>query len=321
MRSFFTLFLLASAFLATAQQSGTFTVGGSATSFYPVRFSDGGWNLHKTTVLELGRSNVHTDASWRGSLMATFRYHVSNWGNGSEFIEADLRSFATNNVTSMVGGWKQVGWNGNIEVVIWLKGGNTTYQYSANVTVNPLVYDGTQHTLPYVSFSGEQFAAKTTIDDYVLNRGKTLSDQLYVLGDGTNYIAGKLGIGAKPLSTNVLVVKGDALFTKVKVKDFVNWPDYVFADDYQLRSLQEVKQFIAQYKHLPEVPSAAAIAKEGIDVSETQAVLLKKIEELTLYLLQHEALLTEQRALINAQQAQLAEQQQQLDQLTRPTKR
>ena len=66
----------------------------------------------------------------------------------------------------------------------------------------------------------------------------------------------------------------------------VPWPDYVFAPGYRLRPLSEVAQFVRANGHLPEVPSAATVQAEGLDLGATQAVLLKKIAELTLYLLE-----------------------------------
>lgn len=73
---------------------------------------------------------------------------------------------------------------------------------------------------------------------------------------------------------------------KVAVKNSDEWADYVFAKDYKLRSLDEVKRFIQTNKHLPGVPSADDIAKEGIDVGKMHAKLLEKIEELTLYMIE-----------------------------------
>lgn len=68
-----------------------------------------------------------------------------------------------------------------------------------------------------------------------------------------------------------------------------NWtletPDYVFADDYKLRSLDEVEKFIEKEKHLPEVQSAKEMKEEGVDIAELNMTLLKKVEELTLYLI------------------------------------
>ncbi|MEO1416247.1 MAG: hypothetical protein AAFW00_13260 [Bacteroidota bacterium] len=63
------------------------------------------------------------------------------------------------------------------------------------------------------------------------------------------------------------------------------WPDYVFAEDYAIQDLSEVEAFIKENKHLPEVPSEAVVNSEGIELVEMNATLLKKIEELTLYVI------------------------------------
>jgi hypothetical protein len=81
-------------------------------------------------------------------------------------------------------------------------------------------------------------------------------------------------------------VNGEAIFTKAKVKDFGNWPDYVFNKDYQLPALAEVEKFIQQNKHLPGIPAAAEVQQKGLDLGDNQAALLKKIEELTLYIIE-----------------------------------
>ncbi|MGB0982560.1 MAG: hypothetical protein ACPG19_00895 [Saprospiraceae bacterium] len=92
---------------------------------------------------------------------------------------------------------------------------------------------------------------------------------------------------------------------KVKVDVKTAWPDYVFAKTYQLKPLSEVESFITQNSHLPEVPSAADMDKNGLDVAKMDATLLKKIEELTLYTIQQQKqleLLTNQ---LNALQEKL----------------
>ncbi|MBK7084313.1 MAG: hypothetical protein IPH53_06475 [Flavobacteriales bacterium] len=61
------------------------------------------------------------------------------------------------------------------------------------------------------------------------------------------------------------------------------WEDRVFKPGYELKSLPEVKTFIAEYGHLPGVPSACEMVDQGLDVLQTDAMLLKKIEELTLH--------------------------------------
>ena len=72
---------------------------------------------------------------------------------------------------------------------------------------------------------------------------------------------------------------------KVAVKTSTQWSDYVFDDQYILPPLNELEQFIKQHKHLPGIPSAAEMVKEGNDLLETDARLLAKIEEQSLYII------------------------------------
>jgi hypothetical protein len=62
----------------------------------------------------------------------------------------------------------------------------------------------------------------------------------------------------------------------------------VFDEDYDLMSLSEVESFIKENKHLPDVPSAKEVKKDGLDVAEMNATLLKKVEELTLHIIELE---------------------------------
>lgn len=68
----------------------------------------------------------------------------------------------------------------------------------------------------------------------------------------------------------------------------VSWSDYVFDSTYYLRPLMEVEKFIDLHHHLPDVPSAKEIADKGVSVGDNQAILLRKIEELTLYIIQQQ---------------------------------
>ena len=61
------------------------------------------------------------------------------------------------------------------------------------------------------------------------------------------------------------------------------WPDYIFNEGYELISLRELENFIKKNKHLPDVPREKEVIEEGIDLGKMNIVLLRKIEELTLY--------------------------------------
>ena len=97
---------------------------------------------------------------------------------------------------------------------------------------------------------------------------------------------GNVGIGSTN-PTEKLAVDGTVLAKKVRVSTAgVDWPDFVFAPSYELRALSEVEEFVKENKHLPEVPSAKEVEKEGLDLGKMDATLLKKVEELTLYLIE-----------------------------------
>jgi hypothetical protein len=81
--------------------------------------------------------------------------------------------------------------------------------------------------------------------------------------------------------------------------DVNGWSDFVFAPDYELMPLEKVAQYIATEHHLPNVPSEAEVKAQGIDIAEMNAILLRKIEENTLYLLQMKKENEELRAEIN----------------------
>ena len=68
-----------------------------------------------------------------------------------------------------------------------------------------------------------------------------------------------------------------------------DWPDYVFREDYVLMPLKNLRSFISENGHLPKVPSADNIEASGMDVGEMQKLMMEKIEELTLYILQLQA--------------------------------
>ena len=95
---------------------------------------------------------------------------------------------------------------------------------------------------------------------------------------------GNVGIGTTSPGSR-LTVKGNIHAEEVKVDLNVPGPDYVFDEDYELSSLEEVEKYIQENKHLPEIPSAADMEKTGIYLSEMNMKLLKKVEELTLHMI------------------------------------
>ena len=98
---------------------------------------------------------------------------------------------------------------------------------------------------------------------------------------------GNVGIGTTSTGPHKLAVEGSVGAREIKVQaPGTGWSDFVFEEDYNLRSLKEVENFISENNHLPDIPSQAEVTESGINLGEMDAKLLQKIEELTLYLIE-----------------------------------
>ena len=103
---------------------------------------------------------------------------------------------------------------------------------------------------------------------------------------------GKVGINAaNDIEGFSLTVGGGIITDEVLIKDVGAWHDYVFGKNYGLMPLNELKAYISENQHLPDVPSEKEVMENGIELSEMQGILLKKIEELTLYTLKQQEII------------------------------
>jgi hypothetical protein len=98
--------------------------------------------------------------------------------------------------------------------------------------------------------------------------------------------SGNVGIGTADTKGYKLAVTGSVIAESMKVKLQGSWPDYVFRRSYNLPTLTHIKAYIDKNQHLPDMPSEAEVAKEGINLGEIVKIQTKKIEELTLYLIE-----------------------------------
>lgn len=131
------------------------------------------------------------------------------------------------------------------------------------------------------------------------------TDPLFVIGNGTGTSAranaltvlknGKTLIGNPNLAGFMGTPDGYLLFVqqgilaekvKVAVATTAYWSDYVFDEKYKLKSIEDLESFVKTNKHLPNIPSAEEVVKNGIDMATMDAKLLEKIEELSLYIIQ-----------------------------------
>lgn len=193
-----------------------------------------------------------------------------------------------------------------------LKNGNTgigTYNPAATLHVAKTTGPTSNHAFRVDAYDNPPFivdgngnvgVGTSTISSKLEVRGGTNSNSQSALNvtdfSGNSILkvrnGGKVTIGAVPDNKIVgnysLYVKNGIITEMCKISNIntADWSDFVFYDDYNLMPLYEVEKFIKKHKHLPDVPSALEVSKTGIDVAKMDAVLLQKIEELTLYNIQ-----------------------------------
>ncbi|MBX3102251.1 MAG: hypothetical protein KF690_07070 [Bacteroidetes bacterium] len=126
--------------------------------------------------------------------------------------------------------------------------------------------------------------------------GTASPQKKFVVGDSTLVVTsqGNVGIGvANPgskLAVDGLVCAREVRVSKVGGQNsgICQWPDYVFEPGYSLMPLDKLEDYLKTHKHLPEVPAAKTVEQDGLYVGEMQYIQMKKIEELTLYIIQLE---------------------------------
>lgn len=128
-----------------------------------------------------------------------------------------------------------------------------------------------------INGAAQNTAVLTDIQDFVSNMSATHQVKNF-------NVMGKVGIGTTEPSEE-LSVNGKIRAHEIKV-EVADWPDYVFEDSYQLPSLAETERYIKNNKHLPDMPSADQVQADGVAVGELNRLLLQKVEELTLHLIE-----------------------------------
>ncbi|MBW6483755.1 MAG: hypothetical protein K0B10_11935 [Vicingaceae bacterium] len=143
-------------------------------------------------------------------------------------------------------------------------------------------------TIPSTATSSTKYAFQNRVISsdiiaYSVTNHSTNQDVFVVKGDGS------VGIGTDKTTGFMLSVEGDVRTRSIQVDAaIIPWSDFVFSDNFKLKNLLEVEDFINKYKHLPDVPSEKEVKEKGIDLGKMDAILLQKIEELTLYIIQQE---------------------------------
>lgn len=139
-------------------------------------------------------------------------------------------------------------------------------------------------------------------NDWSLYVGSTFTDNGAVIAIKATE-NGNVGIGTATPNAK-LAVNGKIRAHEIKVET-ANWPDYVFAKEYQLPTLRETEKHIKEKGHLPGIPSAAEVKANGVNLGEMNEKLLQKIEELTLHLIKMKEHSEEQDASIELLKSKL----------------
>jgi len=220
------------------------------------------------------------------------------------------RSLGTGNNNTILGDHAGYSlWGGSSNVFI---GYNAGYNEAGS---NKLYIDNSNTTVPliYGDFNSNQVGINAspvathalTVGGTLYSTGNIYATGIYVNGNsitdagfefwnkvGTNIWnrSDNVGIGVD-LSKNPnnyrLGVKGKIGAQEVQIENnSLTWSDFVFKDDYKLITLEELEHYIKVNKHLPEIPTEAEVRKDGLLVSEMNAKLLQKVEELTLYVIE-----------------------------------
>jgi hypothetical protein len=200
-------------------------------------------------------------------------------GSGAMYLGYDSPSDIYFGGSSANGIWKG---NGNVGIgtinpisKFQISGGNASQMTLGSNT--GILFSVVKNDEGYGMYAGVSGSGDTWIQ-----AGRTSSPMAYNLNLQAS--GGNVGIGTTSPSEK-LSVNGNIKAQKLIITQN-GWADYVFKTSYKLRPLNEVELFIKANQHLPDVPSEKEISNNGVDVGDAQAILLKKIEELTLYILE-----------------------------------
>lgn len=173
-------------------------------------------------------------------------------------------------------------YNGNFGVNQWGQDANSGYKY-------PFLNIETKQDIPIIMEIGAKPIMQIFQNQVLIGSDLSFpSTDAVAPYSGLNYTLG---------------VRGRIVSAGFTCKDLSQWADYVFDDNYSLKPLDEVADYVAENKHLPDVPSAKEVMDKGIDVAEMLKIQMQKIEELTLYSIQQEQKLAAQQERVSKLQA------------------
>jgi len=238
-------------------------------------------------------------ADWRFKATATGGFKIRDHGNSLDVITIEANSLANAlyiNAAGNVGMGTATPASGS---KLHASGGDfridETYPF---LEVNALSTTGNAG-ISFMENSGSTgwifYESSTDLLRINASNSNGYRNDIVILADG------RVGIGtATPATGYALSVNGKAVCTEVLVDNVANWPDYVFADDYKLMTLEELERSIQQNNHLPGLPAAAEVEENGVHLGDMQKRLLEKVEELTLYTIEQDKQIKELQMKLNS---------------------
>ncbi len=253
------------------------------------------------TVTELASAKLGFNSSGMFIFEAPVS-HAGVWGNAttssgnSAAVYANNYSTGTTNYGVVA---KSFG-SGTTNYGIWAKAYGATNNY-AGYFDGDVIITGTDQTLT-VQGTDPYIQMVSALEDigYLRAQGEDIMLALNSANDDGKLILRTNGINRMYINDNGDIVMGNTTVApkagyklsvdgKVVCEELLvqlsPWPDYVFKPDYKLASLLEVEQYIQENNHLPGIPTAEEVESEGLNVGEMQKLMMEKIEELTLYLI------------------------------------
>jgi len=186
---------------------------------------------------------------------------------------------------------------------------------AADVVIGSSANGGIRHDASIIWWSNASAdRISDTGDEFYFSAWNTINANvgLSAVMGGASFFQGNLIIGQTTQNNSIykLDVFGPARANSITVN--ATGADFVFEPDYKLYSLPELKTYIDQNHHLPGIPSAKEMQKDGLNVGENQIKLLQKVEELTLYLIDKDKQLNDEKSINDKQQAEIDSQKEQL---------
>jgi hypothetical protein len=233
--------------------------------------------IYNGTLLPMNNA-IGTITAFRGTTASLNRINVAEINSSSSYngIAASIKSFDDEGIWKL----KTCIYNGKKYLALDVPYSAAFHDWGFNFAGWTKSSGENMKSVPYeLKGSPINTDILSNIQDYIPNINETHQvNNFLILGN-------KVGIGTLSPDEK-LTVKGKIHTQEVRVDmEGPLVPDYVFENDYKLKTLQEVEDYIKENKHLPEIPSGKEIEKNGLMLAEMNMALLKKMEEMTLYMI------------------------------------